>query len=208
MAKEVALELLKILEEYSDKDHGLSKEQIFQLLLDNYGRELEEKAFYRKIEELQNAGFDIVKTKGRYSKYYLDTPRLSPSELLYLSVMLYGSSDIAAKEAKNIVDTLYSMSVHQYGAENYQRYRNKLRENNMLTRQINKFALLIDTMESKKKLSYKIVLNFEQGQFSEKRVGIPVNFSVENNLIYFVIDENGKSCTYQLKDLINVETVE
>lgn len=207
MANGTVLQLLKVLEKYTDIDHAMSKENILQKMLNDYGTDMEEKAFYRKIAELQEVGYDIVKTKGKYSKYYLETYRLSPSELLYLSVMLYGSSDIAAKEAKHIVDTLYSMPVHQYGAEDYQRYRNKLRTNNMLTRQISKFALLIDAMRRKMNVSYKVVLDYSTNAFSEKRIGAVMDFSVKDNMIYFVINESGSLTTYQLKDLINVEEV-
>lgn len=91
MAKEIALEILKILEKYSDKEHKLTKGQIMDFLCDEYDRSIEEKAFYRKIEELQNAGYKIIKTMGKYSTYYLDLPRLTASEMLYLSIMILGS---------------------------------------------------------------------------------------------------------------------
>lgn len=207
MANGTVLQLLRTLEKYTDREHSLSKEEILQIMQDDYDVCMEEKAFYRKIDELEGAGFAVVKTKGRYSRYYLNTHRLSSSELLYLSVLLYGSSNISSGEAKQIVDTLGEMDVHQNSKSDCSRYRDKLRANNMRTRQIEKFASLLRSMEQHMQVSYKVVLDLATNSFSETRIGNVVDFFVSSNLVYFVIDNSGTRSTYQLKELINVEEI-
>ena len=58
MAKQVSLQILRILEENTDMEHMLSKQDILQKLADRYETYIEEGAFYRKIEELEEAGYD------------------------------------------------------------------------------------------------------------------------------------------------------
>ena len=51
----------------------LSKEEILKKLQEDEFITLEEKAFYRKIEELRELGYDVRSTKGNRTKYFLDT---------------------------------------------------------------------------------------------------------------------------------------
>jgi len=71
MASVSILQILKILEEHSDSNNPLSKNQFCDLFSDKYGEQIDDKQFYRGIRELQKYDYDIVKTRGRYSNYYL-----------------------------------------------------------------------------------------------------------------------------------------
>lgn len=207
MTRETALELLKILEEYSDRDNKLSKGAILAYMENIYNHSIEEKAFYRKIEELQKAGFKIVQTKGRHATYYLDMPRLTVNELLYLSIMIMGSSDISSREANHLISRLQSMPIHKLSNSQIEEYKAKLKSNNMQTDQIKKFAIIFNAMKSQGKLSYREVLDFNTLSFSQTKSGIPQDFAIVNNQIMFVFLEGNCTKTYSLKSLINVEEI-
>lgn len=205
MSREIALELLKIFEEYTDRDHKLTKENLAQLLENKYNRTIEEKAFYRKIEELQSAGFKIVKTKGRHATYYIDMPRLTTNELLYLSIMIMGSSDISSREANHLITRLQAMPIHRLSNSQLEEYKAKLKSNNTHTDQIKKFSTIFNAIKSNGELSYKEVFSLSPLNFSSAKHGVPRDFSVENNQIVFVFQEGNLFKKYQLKDLIDVE---
>ena len=207
MARETALELLKIFEEYSDKNNKLSKKEILDYLSEKYNHTIDEKAFYRKVEELQKAGFKIVQTKGKYATYYLDTPRLTSNELLYLSIMIMGSSDISSREASHLISRLNAMPIHQLGSSQLYEYKEKLKSNNTQTDQIKKFAIIFNAMKSRSELSYREVLDISKREFTPSKRGIPQDFSIVDNQITFVFQEDGLLKTYSLKDLINVEEI-
>ena len=69
MASNTILHILHILEQYTDRNHMLSKEEILKELQEDEFITLEEKAFYRKIEELRELGYDVRSTKGNRTKY-------------------------------------------------------------------------------------------------------------------------------------------
>ena len=207
MRREASLELLKIFEEYSDRDNKLSREEVLQYMRNLYDHDIDDKAFYRKIEELKNAGFKIGQTKGRHATYYLDTPRLTVNELLYLSIMIMGSSDISSKEAHHLISRLQTMPIHKLSNSCLDEYKAKLKPNNTQTDQIKKFSIIFNAMKSHSELSYREVLDFGSSLFSQSKLGVPQDFSVVNNQIIFVFREGNSLKTYSLKNLINVEEV-
>ncbi|MBQ9919224.1 MAG: hypothetical protein IJO49_00205 [Clostridia bacterium] len=62
------LKLLQIFENETDNEHALTKVEVLQKLQDE-GFAMEEKQFYRKVQELKDNGYDIEIQKGRQTKY-------------------------------------------------------------------------------------------------------------------------------------------
>lgn len=205
MIRGAELKILKILQEFSDKYHPLTKEEIREHFRDIYGEDFDDKMFFRKISELQEADWDVVATKGKYAKYYLEVNRLTPNEYLYLNIMLMGSSDISTNEAKRIIDVLNERPVNNLSAERCAKYKNKLRTNNSLTKQIDHFATLMDAYENKREVSYRQIIDYSTKEFSETRFGTPEDFLIVDNQIIFVIREGKKLQKYLLKSLIEVQ---
>ena len=145
---------------------------------------MEEKAFYRKIEELRELGYDVRSTKGNRTKYFLDTPRFTSEELLMLSAIILGSPDISKAEADRLINTLYAMSVHSDYIGTYEKLKPALKSNNQSAQaanQIQKFHVLYTAIKNHEKVSCKIRLNDIDGRptFSSRGVLEPVSLQFD-----------------------------
>lgn len=184
MASNTILHILHILEQYTDRNHMLSKEEILKELQEDEFITLEEKAFYRKIEELRELGYDVRSTKGNRTKYFLDTPRFTSEELLMLSAIILGSPDISKAEADRLINTLYAMSVHSDYIGTYEKLKPALKSNNQSAQaanQIQKFHVLYTAIKNHEKVSCKIRLNDIDGRptFSSRGVLEPVSLQFD-----------------------------
>ena len=184
MASNTILHILHILEQYTDRNHMLSKEEILKELQEDEFITLEEKAFYRKIEELRALGYDVRSTKGNRTKYFLDTPRFTSEELLMLSAIILGSPDISKAEADRLINTLYAMSVHSDYIGTYEKLKPALKSNNQSAQaanQIQKFHVLYTAIKNHEKVSCKIRLNDIDGRptFSSRGVLEPVSLQFD-----------------------------
>lgn len=184
MASNTILHILHILEQYTDRNHMLSKEEILKELQEDEFITLEEKAFYRKIEELRELGYDVRSTKGNRTKYFLDTPRFTSEELLMLSAIILGSPDISKAEADRLINTLYAMSVHSDYIGTYEKLKPALKSNNQSAQaanQIQKFHVFYTAIKNHEKVSCKIRLNDIDGRptFSSRGVLEPVSLQFD-----------------------------
>ena len=209
MAREVALHILQILETETSKEKMLSKEEILQLLSDRYDILIEEKSFYRKIDEIIAAGYKVERTKGRTTKYYLNTYRFNEAEMLYLTILLLGNKDISTKEANTMVRKLVNMPIHSAVNQSYFKYKNKFEHLNNPINFINRLSLIVKAIEEKKVVSCKEILscNNNEYKFSDVLNLYPIDFKIENNNIYIDAfnSEKTNKRTYLLRNLINVE---
>ena len=206
MAKQVSLEILRILEEQTDSEHMLSKKEILDELSNRFATYIEEGAFYRKIEELEAAGYKIIHTRGRTTKYCLDIPRLTKDELLYLSMMIAGSPDISTAEANKMIMTLSAMPVHRCAVLHFDKYKKQLESNNSATNQIKKFSTIVSAIENQKGITCKCV-RFVEGEyeFSNMKVLYPQSFRYDGKDCVVECLEDEMPVSYFLRALINVE---
>lgn len=208
MAKQVSLEILRILEEETDKEHMLSKEEILERLGERFETYIGEGAFYRKIDELEEAGYKLIHTRGRTTKYCLDVPRLQKDELLYLSMMILGSPELSAAEASRMVQSLTDMPVHKCARKRFVSYQKTLENANSPTNQIEKFAILLSALEQGRAVTCKCVWREgEEYRFSEMKTLYPKQFRFDGKESVFECLENGETFSYFLHELINVELV-
>ena len=189
-SKEIALELLKVLEENTDKNHLLSKEQIIQKHLnqyrtDNEEKGIQEKTFYVKIDEIEAAGFPIKRTKGKTTRYYL-----------------------GEEEAEVLSKKLLSIRAHKKAKEYVKQHSFIVKErHNPVSKQIHYLAVLLEAKRRAGKVSCKIVLSREGGyKFSERLTIYPrqIDFTRKGILVSF--DHNGVTkYDVPLRDLIDIE---
>ena len=213
MASNTILHILHILEQYTDRNHMLSKEEILKKLQEDEFITLEEKAFYRKIEELRELGYDVRSTKGNRTKYFLDTPRFTSEELLMLSAIILGSPDISKAEAGRLINTLYAMRVHSDHIGAYGKLKPVLKSNNQSAQaanQMQKFHALCTAIENHEKVSCKIRLDDVEGipSFSSRVVLEPVSIQFDTRHILIECRAAGSSQTYPLCQMIDVELEE
>lgn len=109
--------MLRILEEYSDKKHPLTREEIERILDEQYGITMERKAFFRHIKNLQGLKDEgiyiyrtVVKAKDgedtACAGFYLGDRRFNELELRIIIDALSGSRYLSQKETENLVKQL------------------------------------------------------------------------------------------------------
>lgn len=101
------LYILKILEEYSDRDHPMTQSDIAEKLEQNYGIVLERKAVSRNLSLLREAGYEIEsEAKGNY----LDFREFDNTELRLMIDGVLSSRYITEKQAKDLADRIAGLS--------------------------------------------------------------------------------------------------
>ena len=116
--------IMQILEEYSDEDHPLTREEIERLLDEKYGITMERKAFFRHMEnliQLKKADDEygkIVRTtvtikrpeEVTYAAFYLTERKLNDHELRIIIDALAGSPYLSQKDTQELTEYLASLS--------------------------------------------------------------------------------------------------
>lgn len=103
-AKKLALlRILEILERSTDDKHPLTHSEIANILLSEYGIEIERKAVGRNISLLLEADYDIVTTKRGV---YLNSRKYEPSEIRMLIDGVLASRHISANHSRDLIEKL------------------------------------------------------------------------------------------------------
>ena len=210
-SKEIALELLKILEENTDRNNLLSKKDLVELHGDKYRDDeddIQDKTFYVKMDEIEAAGFPVKRTKGKTTRYYLDEDRLSGEELLFLACMIKSSPDLGEEEAEVLSNKLLSIRAHKKAKEYVKQHSSIVEErHNPVSKQIHYLALLLEAQQRAGKVSCNLILSREGGYtFSGRCIIRPrqIDFTREGILVSF--DHNGVTkYDVPLRDLIDIE---
>ena len=120
------LRLLQIFENETDADHALTKAEIMEFLEHEGYEKINEKQFYRKVDELRENGYDIEVRKGKQTRYFLRKNRLTKEEWIFLLTLILGSKDLSKKETRRIIDCLESMSVCFKSIDYTEDYKDKM----------------------------------------------------------------------------------
>ena len=99
------LRILEILQKNTDDAHPLTHNEIADMLLKNYGIEIERKAVGRNISLLLEANYDIVTTKRGV---YLNERKYEASEVRMLIDGVLSSQHIGVKHSRDLIEKLAS----------------------------------------------------------------------------------------------------
>lgn len=211
-SKEIALELLKVLEEYTDRNNLLSKRELVELHAERYRdddeNDLQDKTFYLKIDEIEAAGFPIKHTKGKTTRYYLDEDRLTGEELLFLACMIKSSPDLSEEEAEALSNKLLCMRAHKKAQEYVKQHSSIVEERHTpVSKQIHYLAVLLKAKKRAGKVSCKWVLSREGGYtFSDRLTIYPRQIDFTRGGILVSFDLNGVTkYNVPLRDIIDIE---
>ena len=97
------LRILEILQRDTDSEHLLTHTEIAEILLKEYGIEIERKAVGRNISLLLEADYDIVTTKRGV---YLNERKYEPSEIRLLVDGILSSHHISVRHSKDLIEKL------------------------------------------------------------------------------------------------------
>ena len=102
--------LLKIFNEETDEEHGLTMPEII-MRLSSYGVKAERKSIYDDIEELCLAGYDIEKeTSGNRTLYYFADRRFELPELKLLVDAVQSSRFITRKKSEKLIGKIEGLA--------------------------------------------------------------------------------------------------
>ena len=104
------LHILQILQEETDAEYGLTREEIEQKLHDKGISSCERKAFYRDIQTLQECGYPIGKLPTRPTKYHLSERSFTYQELQLLIDSIQNSQFLTKRQSNSLVKKLKKMA--------------------------------------------------------------------------------------------------
>ena len=145
------LAVYKVLEEFSDENHPLTRTEITDLIEKQYNISIDRRTLYRNIEMLINFGYDISDYSENKIGYYLKDRLFEHSEVFLLCNAVHASHFIPDRASKDLVNKLLS-SQSRYKRNDY--FKNVYLPNN------------------KKKDNKQFLLNIEQisRAINEKKV--------------------------------------
>ena len=112
--KGIALALLEILREHTDADHHLSATELINLLLYEYGYELERRTIYANINLLRQFGYEIEGWSKGNDGYALIEHQFTEKEAFGLCDLLKESKAFSPREKKKLKEKLlHTLSEHQ-----------------------------------------------------------------------------------------------
>lgn len=114
--KSLILLVLKTLEEFSDEDHFLTQQEIADRIYQDYGIEFERKSIGSSLAMLGELGYDV--NKGPRGGFALLSRSLDRSEADFIVDAIFSSKSIAAKDAKQMAQDVYSV-FSKYQRKNY-----------------------------------------------------------------------------------------
>jgi predicted DNA-binding transcriptional regulator YafY len=101
-----ALAVLKILQEYSDRDHLLTNSQIRNLLLECYQLEITDRTLTHLIVALKQLGYDIERYQDNHKGYYLRERDFEDEEIVYLAQSVHSAHFVAQGYSQKLIDKL------------------------------------------------------------------------------------------------------
>ena len=160
--------ILEILKEFSDEKHSLTQNDILKLLSSNYGMECERKSIGANIDNLIEAGYDIVKCDG--GGCYLGERELEQSEISFLVDAVFSSKAIDSVKSKKLAEKLSAFS-SKFNRKKY----NYIYKSDEISRTGNKqlfftIDILHDAIEQKKQVEFSYDRPYLSKENTEKQL--------------------------------------
>ena len=184
--------ILKILKEYSDKNHLLKQKDIIDKLHNIYMIDIERKTIASTIDLLIELDYDINKTPNGV---YLGERDFDDTEIKFLIDAIYSSKIIPGDKARKLAEKINS-SLSKYDRKDYS-YIDKSTE---ITRTNNNeffynIDIITEAIKSKKRITFNYLSYDNKGNLIERRDGYKYKVSP-----YFLVNNFGK---YYLLGSIN-----
>lgn len=107
--KNKLLYLVQIFEKYTDEDNSLTLEEIIGHLKD-VGIDVERKTLYKDIATLEGFGYEILRSKDKTTRYYLNSREFELAELKLLVDSVLSSKFITLKKSKQFIEKLQTLT--------------------------------------------------------------------------------------------------
>ena len=205
--------ILEILKEFSDEKHPLTQNDILKKLYNQYGMECERKSVGANIDNLIDAGYDIVKCEG--GGCYLGEREFEQSEISFLVDAVFSSRAIDSVKSKKLAEKLSAFS-SKFNQKKY----NYIYKSDEISRTSNKqlfytIDVLHDAIEQKKQVEFSYDRpyiskeNIEKQQ--NKKYVVNPYFLVNNQGRYYLVCNCDKYCdiaNYKLEQIKDIKILE
>ena len=104
--------ILEILKRETNAEHRLSQQEIIRILKRDYNMDAERKSISRNINDLIDAGYDIIYDEG----YYLNNRDFEYSELRLLIDSVLFSKNIPSKQCKTLLKKVTGLTDRHFNA--------------------------------------------------------------------------------------------
>lgn len=214
----IPLLILKILEEYSDDKHPLTREEIERLLDEKYHVTMERKAFFRHIKhlnELDDVGICRVNVKSKESGkktcagFYLAGRVFTDHELRLIIDSLSGNCFISDLETRELIDQVAGLSSRYFRKKiaHYQFINDRGKtSNSTLTFNL---ETIDDAIAEKKKIVFDQIRTGKTGVSDIQPFPLgpvtPVQTLVKGQTYYLLFLTNGRLKAYPLRKMANIE---
>ena len=206
--------ILDILKEFSDEDHPLTQNEILKKLYNQYGMECERKSIGANIDNLIEAGYEIVKCEG--GGCYLAEREFEQSEISFLVDAVFSSRAINSDNAKALAKKISAFS-SKYNQKKY----NYVFKSDEISRTGNKqlfytIDILHEAIEKKKQVEFcydrPCISKESKEKQQQKRYVVNPYFLVNNQGRYYLVcnyshyDDISNYKIEQIKDIKILET--
>ena len=205
--------ILEILKEFSDEKHPLTQNEILKKLYNQYGMECERKSVGANIDNLIEAGYDIVKCDG--GGCYLGEREFEQSEISFLVDAVFSSRAIDSVKSKKLAEKISAFS-SKFNQKKY----NYIYKSDEISRTSNKqlfytIDILHDAIEQKKQVEFSYDRpyiskeNIEKQQ--NKKYVVNPYFLVNNQGRYYLVCNCDKYCdiaNYKLEQIKDIKILE
>lgn len=221
----VPLLIFRILEEFSDEKHPLTREEIERILDERYNITMERKTFFRHIEHLMELNdIDIRRVivkpknaeKNACAGFYLADRMFSEAELRVIIDSLSGSRYLSQWETEDLVHRLSCLSTRHFrkkmSAYQFVGRSNKTENKTLLLN----LEIIDEAIEERKQIRFDLLRTENDGRkvLSEWRneTCTPIRYFVKEQNYYLVgiqtVDNEPHVVSYILSNIVNVEKTE
>lgn len=217
--------ILRILEERSDEQHPITREEVSRILEEEYGITMERKSFFRHIQHLKELdGVDIhrvtVKAKDSDTKvcagFYLADRLFTEMELRVIIDALSGSRYLSQWETEDLVARLSQLSTRNFrkkiAAYQFVARGNKTSNETLMLN----LEIIDEALVSHKQIRFTLLRTESDGSKVpsdwRNEVCTPVRYFVKDHAYYLVgvhtFREKLLTVSYKLSDMVNVEVLD
>lgn len=183
------------------KPEGLTRGEIEDFLLDDYGLSFDRRTFSKAINEINTTEeYRVVSTKGKYSRYKLEMKyALTSEELQLICALISDTGALSRLETENIMEKLSVTFNASFDAE--ERISGIIKsaaDNKNEINGLDKLQMINKAMQSSCSLRFKI---FSGSEFTDYITDTPLGWKAESgDLVVECLD--GK---YKLSQIYNLD---
>ena len=208
------IHLVRILEEETDDEHGLTGPQIVSMLAER-GVEVERKTLYNDLECLRRIGYDVQKYQRSKVEYGLASRDFQEGELMLLADAVQSSKFLTAKKADALVGAISKLGSRHTAKSLAKRIHVEGRISTQNESVYYNVDAIQRAMDAKRKVRFRY-FKFDEGKQRVEQHGgrpytaTPVQLMYMDGFYYLVVWNDNHECllNYRVDRMRNIEVTD